>query len=141
MVSETRKAHDEWTALGTLAAPKAGSLDEIFQNLIRESYELQGSKGFPVTVTFQGFHIGQTHSYARPDVYGESTDGPGGTSSTTVYPVSAQYIHRHANADVFLTYQQDEVYMCFKNAFGKWRCNPASGGKGTIKTLREQRPG
>ena len=141
LISETAKARNELTALGALKAPKAGSLDETFQNLIRERYELQGSKEFPVTVTFQGFLIGQTHPYARPDVYGESADGPGGTASTTVYPVSAQYIHRHAYRDAFLTYQQDEVYQCFKNSFGKWECNPASGGKGMIKQFREERAG
>jgi hypothetical protein len=66
---------------------------------------------------------------------------PGGTASTTVYPVSAQYTHRHAYRDAFLTFQQDEIYKCFKNAFGKRQCNPASGGKGTIKKFREERAG
>jgi hypothetical protein len=141
LISETAKARNELTALGVLKAPKAGSLDETFQSLIRERYELQGSKEFPVTVTFQGFLIGQTHTYGRADVYGESADGPGGTASTTVYPVSAQYIHRHAYRDAFLAYQQDEVYQCFKNSFGKWQCNPASGGKGMVKKFREERAG
>jgi hypothetical protein len=141
LISETAKARNELTALGALKAPKAGSLDETFQNLIRERYELLGSKEFPVTVSFQGFLVGQTHAYARPDVYGESADGPGGTASTTVYPVSAQYTHRHAYRDAFLTFQQDEIYKCFKNAFGKRQCNPASGGKGTIKKFREERAG
>ena len=141
LISETAKARNELTALGALKAPKAGSLDETLQNLIRERYELQGSKEFPVTVIFQGFLVGQTHAYARPDVYGESADGPGGTASTTVYPVSAQYTHRHAYRDAFLTFQQDEIYQCFKNAFGKWQCNPASGGKGMINKFREERAG
>ena len=141
LISETAKARNELIALGALKAPKPGSLDETFQNLIRERYELQGRKEFPVTVVFQGFLIGQTHAYARPDVYGESTDGPGGTASTTVYPVSAQYTHRHAYRDAFLTFQQDEVYQCFKNAFGKWQCNPASGGKGMVNKFREERAG
>ena len=139
LLSETAKAHNELAALGALKAPKAGSLDETFQNLIRERYELQGSKELPVTVTFQGFRIGQTHPYGRPDVNGESADGPGGTGSTTVYPVSAQYYYRVAYRDAFLTYQQDEVYKCFKNSFGKWQCNPDSGGKGAIKKFREER--
>jgi hypothetical protein len=141
LISETAKARNKLTALGALKAPKAGSLDETFQNLIRERYALQGSKEFPVTVSFQGFLVGQTHAYARPDVYGESADGPGGTASTTVYPVSAEYTHRHAYRDAFLTFQQDEVYQCFKNAFGKWQCNPASGGKGMINKFREERAG
>ena len=141
LISETAKAHNELTALGALKAPKAGSLDETFQTLIRERYELQGSKEFPVTVSFQGFAIGATHLYARPDIHGESTDGPGGIASTTVYPVSAQYIHRHAYRDAFLSYQQDEVYQCFKNSFGKWQCNPASGGKGMLNKFREERAG
>jgi hypothetical protein len=141
LISETAKARNALTALGALNAPKAGSLDETFQGLIRERYELQGTREFPVTVVFQGFLVGQTHAYARPDIYGESTDGPGGTASTTVYPVSAQYIHRHAYRDAFLTYQQDEVYQCFKNAFGKWQCNPASGGKGMLNKFREERAG
>jgi hypothetical protein len=141
LISETAKAHNELTALGALKAPMAGSLDETFQTLIRERYELQGSKEFPVTVSFQGFVIGATHLYARPDIHGESTDGPGGIASTTVYPVSAQYIHRHAYRDAFLTYQQDEVYQCFKNSFGKWQCNPASGGKGMLNKFREERAG
>jgi len=141
LISETAKARNELTALGAPKAPKAGSLDETLQNLIRERYELQGSKEFPVTVAFQGFLVGQTHAYARPDVYGESADGPGGTASTTVYPVSAQYTHRHAYRDAFLTFQQDEIYKCFKNAFGKWQCNAASGGKGMINKFREERAG
>ena len=141
LISETGKARNELTALGALKAPKAGSLDETFQNLIRERYELQGSKEFPVTVTFQGLLVGQTHPYSRADVYGASADGPGGTASTTVYPVSAQYTHRHAYRDAFLTYQSDERYSCFKNAFGKWECNAASGGRGTIKQFREERAG
>lgn len=141
LISPTAKANNELTALGALKAPKAGSLDETFQNLIRERYELQGSKEFPVTVSFQGFLIGQTHPYARADVYGESADGPGGTAGTTVYPVNAQYTHRHAYRDAFLTYQSDERYSCFKNSFGKWECNPGSGGKGTIKQFREERGG
>jgi hypothetical protein len=141
LISETAKAHNQLTALGALKAPKTGSNDETFQNLIRERYELQGSKEFPVTVTFQGFVIGQTHPYSRADVYGESADGPGGSTSTTVYPVKAQYFHRHAYRDAFLTYQQDEVYQCFKNSFGKWQCNPASGGKGMIKQFREEKAG
>ena len=141
LISETAKARNELIALGALKAPKAGSLDETFQNLIRERYALQGSNEFPVTVAFQGFLVGQTHAYARPDVYGESADGPGGTASTTVYPVSAQYTHRHAYRDAFLTFQQDEVYKCFKNSFGKWQCNPASGGKGMINKFREERAG
>ena len=140
LISETAKAKKELTALGALKAPKAGSLDETFQNLIRERYELQGSKEFPVTVAFQGFLIGQTHAYARPDVYGESADGPGGTASTTVYPVSAQYTVRTAYRDAFLTGQQDDHYFCFKNAFGKWQCNLGSG-RGTIKKFREERAG
>ena len=98
-----------------------------------------GEQGIPATVTFQGFLIGQTHPYGRPDVYGESADGPGGTASTTVYPVSAQYYYRVAYRDAFLTYQQDEVYKCFKNSFGKWQCNPASGGRGMVKKFREER--
>ena len=141
LISETAKAHNELTALGALRAPRAGSLDETFQTLIRERYELQGSTEFPVTVIFQGFLIGQTHPYARQDVHGESADGPGGTASTTVYPVSAQYTHRHAFRDAFLSYQSDERYSCFKNSFGKWECNAASGGKGTIKRFREERAG
>ena len=141
LISETAKARNELTALGALEAPKAGSLDETFQKLIRERYELQGGKEFPVTVTFQGFLIGHTHPYGRADVYGESADGPGGTANTIVYPVSAQYIHRHAYRDAFLIYQQDEVYKCFKNSFGKWQCNPASGGKGMINKFREERAG
>ena len=139
LISETTKAHNELTALGALKPPKAGSLDEAFQNLVRERYELQGSKEFPVTVTFQGFLIGQTHPYARPDLHGESTDGPGGTGSTTVYPVSAQYVHRHAYRDAFLSYQSDERYSCFKDSFGKMQCNAVSGGKGTVKQFREER--
>ena len=139
LISETTKAHNELTALGALKPPKAGSLDEVFQNLVRERYELQGSKEFPVTVTFQGFLIGQTHPYARPDLHGESTDGPGGTGSTTVYPVSAQYVHRHAYRDAFLSYQSDERYSCFKDSFGKMQCNATSGGKGTVKQFREER--
>ncbi len=141
LISETAKVHNELTALGVLKAPKAGSLDETFQNLIRERYELQGSKEFPVTVTFQGFLIGQTHRYGRADVYGESADGPGGTTGTIVYPVSAQYYYRVAYRDAFLTYQQDEVYKCLKNSFGKWQCNPDVGGKGMIKKFREERAG
>jgi hypothetical protein len=141
LLSETAKARNALIALGALKGPKAGSLDETFQNLIRERYELQGSKEFPVMVVFQGFLVGQTHAYGRPDVHGESADGPGGTSSTTVYPVSAQYTHRHAYRDAFLTFQQDEIYQCFKNAFGKWQCNPASGGKGMINKSREERAG
>jgi hypothetical protein len=128
-------------ALGALKAPKAGSLDEAFQILVRERYEQQGSKEFPITVTFQGFVIGQTHAYSRPDVYGESADGPGGIASTTVYPVSAQYYVREAYRDAFLTHQHDEVYKCFKNSFGKLQCNLASGGKGTVKRFREERAG
>jgi len=139
LVSPTMLARNELAALTALKAPKAGSLDEIFQNLIRESYELQGSKNFPVTVTFLGFAIGQTHLYARPSDYGESIDGPGGIASTIVYPVSVQFYHRHASSDAFLTYQQDEVYKCFKNGFGKWQCNPSSGGKGLVKKFREER--
>ena len=139
LISETAKANNELTALGALKAPKPGSLDETFRNLIRERYELQGSKEFPVTVTFQGFLIGRTHPYGGPDVRGESADGPGGTAGTTVYPISAQYIHRHAYRDAFLTYQQDEVYKCLKNSFGKWQCNPDSGGKGMVKKFREER--
>lgn len=141
MISDTARARAELTALGALKAPKVGSLDDTFQNLIRERYELQGSKEFPVSVTFQGLLIGQTHPYARPDVSGESADGPGGTAGTTVYPVSAQYTHRHAYRDAFLTYQSDERYSCFKNSFGKWECNAASGGRGTIKQFREERAG
>ena len=141
LISETAKARNELIALGALKAPKAGSLDETFQGLIRERYELQGSREFPVTVAFQGFLVGQTHAYARPDVSGESADGPGGIASTIVYPVSAQYTHRHAYRDAFLTFQQDEVYQCFKNSFGKWQCNPASGGKGMVNKFREERTG
>jgi hypothetical protein len=139
MKSSTDEARDELTALGALKAPKAGSLDETFQNLIRERYEQEGSKEFPVTVTFQGFAIGKTHPYGRANVYGESADGPGGTSGTTVYPVSAQYYYRVAFRDAFLSHQQDEVYKCLKNSFGKWQCNPDSGGRGTIKSFREER--
>ena len=139
LISETAKAHNELTALGMLKAPKAGSFDETFQNLIRERYELQGSKQFPVTVTFQGFVIGQTHPYGGPDVRGESADGPGGTASTKVYPASAQYTVRTAYRDAFLTNQEDEVYQCFKNSFSKWQCNLASGGKGVVKRFREER--
>jgi hypothetical protein len=79
------------------------------------------------------------HPYARADVYGESSDGPGGTASTTVYPVSGQYTVRKAYRDAFLTYQYDERYSCFKNSFGKWECNATSGGKGMIKQFREER--
>ena len=139
LISETAKARNELTALGDIKAPKAGSLDETFQKLIRERYELQGSNDLPVTVTFQGFLIGQTHPYGRADVYGESADGPGGTAGTTVYPVSAQYTVRTAYRDAFLTYQWDNVYKCFKNSFGKWQCNQDSGGKGMIKKFREER--
>ena len=139
LISETTQARNELAALGALKAPNVGSLEETFQNLIRERYALQGSKEFPVTVTFQGLRIGQTHAYSRPDVYGESSDGPGGTAGTTVYPVSAQYYYRVAYRDAFLTYQQDEVYKCLKNSFGKWQCNPDAGGKGTIKKFREER--
>jgi hypothetical protein len=141
LLSSTVIAHNELMALGALKAPKAGSLDEAFQNLVRERYEQQGSKEFPITVTFQGFVIGQTHAYSRPDVYGESADGPGGIASTTVYPVSAQYYVREAYRDAYLTHQHDEVYKCFKNSFGKWQCNLASGGKGTVKRFREERAG
>jgi hypothetical protein len=52
----------------------AGSLDETFQNLIRENCEIQGGR-FPLTVVFQGLVIGGAHPYSRPDVYGESVDG------------------------------------------------------------------
>ena len=141
VISETDQAKNELTALGALNAPKAGSLDETFQKLIRERHEQQGSKEFPVTVTFQGFLIGQTHPYGRPDVYGESADGPGGTANTTVYPVSAQYYFRTAYRDAFLTNQQDERYSCFKNSFGEWQCNLGSGGKGMVKKFREERAG
>jgi hypothetical protein len=141
LISPTAQAHNELTALGALKAPKAGSLDETFQKLIRERYEAQESKEIPVTVTFQGLLIGQTHPYARADVYGESSDGPGGTASTTVYPVSGQYTVRKAYRDAFLTYQYDERYSCFKNSFGKWECNATSGGKGMIKQFREERAG
>jgi hypothetical protein len=138
LISETAKVRNELAALGALKAPKAGSLDETFQNLIRERSELQGSKELPVTVTFQGFLVGETHRYARPDVDGESADGPGGTANTIVYPVSAQSTVRTAYRDAFLTYQWDERYSCFKNAFGKWDCN-LTGGRGMIKQFREER--
>jgi hypothetical protein len=141
LISKTEQARRELAALGVLKAPKVGSLDEVFQNLIRESYQLQGSTEFPVTVTFQGLLIGQTHKYARADIYGESSDGPGGAANSIVYPVSAQYFHRHAFRDAFLSYQEDAVYKCFKNAFGKWQCNPDAGGKGRIKDFREERGG
>jgi hypothetical protein len=141
LISETAKAHNEVVALGALKAPNAGSLDDTFQTLIRQRYEMQGSSEFPVTVTFQEFVIGHTHAYARPDVYGESADGPSGNANSVVYPVSAKYTHRHAYRDAFLTFQQDEVYQCFKNSFGKWQCNPAAGGKGMINKFREERAG
>ena len=124
-----------------MKAPGGGSLEETFQSLIRERYQLQGSKEFPVTVTFQGLRIGQTHAYGRADVHGESPDGPGGNASTVVYPVSAQYFHRHAFRDAFLSYQQDEIYKCFKNSFAKWQCNPAHGGRGLVRQFREERAG
>lgn len=141
VLSDTQKAHNELAALGALQAPKAGSLDDAFQSLIRERSEMQGSKEFPVTVVFQGFLIGQAHRYSPPDVRGESSDGPGGTSATSVYPVSAQYTARHAFRDAFLTYQMDERYSCFKSAAGKWTCNAGAGGKGTVKRFREERAG
>jgi hypothetical protein len=140
VISDTEKARRELAALGALQEPKAGSLDETFQNLIRHRYAQQGSKEFPITVTFQGFLIGQTHRYGSPDVHGESPDGPGGTASTTVYPVSAQYYVREAYRDAFLTHQHDEGYLCFKNAFDKWQCNLGSG-RGTVKRFREERAG
>jgi hypothetical protein len=139
--SPTVTAQNELAALVALKAPKAGSLDATFQSLIRERYEAQESKEIPVTVVFQGMVIGQTHPYARADVYGESSDGPGGTESTSVYPVSSQYTVRKAYGDAFLTYQYDEHYSCFKNSFGKWECNPNSGGKGMVKQFREERAG
>ena len=139
VLSTTDRAKKELTVLGALKAPKVGSLDETFQKLIRERYEAQESKEIPVTVVFQGFVIGQTHPYARADVYGESSDGPGGTTSTTVYPVSGQYTVRKDYRDAFLTYQYDEHYSCFKNSFNKWECNATSGGKGMIKQFREER--
>ena len=140
LISETAKARNELTALGVLAAPKAGSLDESFQTLIRERYEQQGSKEFPVTVTFQRLVIGKAHPYTRPDVTGESADGPGGTAGTTVYPVNAQFYYRTAYRDAFLTNQQDDLFLCFKNGFGRWQCNLGSG-RGTIKKFREERAG
>ena len=139
LISETAKAHNELAALGALKAPKAGSLDQTFQDLIRQRYESQGNKGFPVTVVFQGFAVGRTHPYAQPDVHSESADGPGGRPNTLVYPVSAQYTHRHSFRDAFLSYQSDERYSCFKNSFEKWECNAASGGRGTIRQFREER--
>ena len=140
LISETAKARNELTALGMLAAPKAGSLDETFQTLIRERYEQQGSREFPVTVTFQRLVIGKAHPYSRPDVTGESADGPGGTAGTTVYPVNAQFYYRTAYRDAFLTNQQDDLFLCFKNGFSKWQCNLGSG-RGTIKKFREERAG
>jgi hypothetical protein len=82
--SNTTQAHNELIALGALKPPAADSLDETFQKLIRERHELQGSQEFPVTVTFQGFLIGRTHAYGRPDFNGESADGPGGQGQTIV---------------------------------------------------------
>jgi len=139
--SPTVTAQKELAAFGALQAPKAGSPDETFQSLIRERYEAQESKEIPVTVVFQGMVIGQRHPYARADVYGQSSDGPGGTESTTVYPVSSQYTVRKAYGDAYLIYQYDEHYSCFKNSFGKWECNPNSGGKGMVKQFREERAG
>jgi hypothetical protein len=140
LISEAAKVRNELAALGALKAPQAGTLDEIFQNLIREICEMQGGMS-PVTVAFQGFAIGPTHRYSRPDVYGESADGPGGTESTTVYPVRAQYYFRIAQKDAFLIQQHDEVFKCFKNVGGLWQCNLAPGGKGMVRQLREERAG
>ncbi|HVT39214.1 MAG TPA: hypothetical protein VHE78_09210 [Gemmatimonadaceae bacterium] len=141
LISETEKARNELAALGAPKLPKAGSFDETFQKLIRDRYELQGSKGFPVTVAFQEFLVGRTRPYGRPDVQGESADGPGGAAGTIVYPVSAHYTVRTAYRDAFLTNQWDERYSCFKNSFGKWDCNLSSGGRGLIKSFREERAG
>jgi hypothetical protein len=140
LISEAAKVRNELATLGVLKAPKAGSLDEIFQNLIRENCEMQGGS-LPVKVTFQSLVIGQTHPYGRPDAYGESADGPGGTASTIVYPVRAQYYFRIAHPDAYLIQQHDEVFKCFKNSFGKWQCNPDVGGKGMVKQFREERAG
>jgi len=138
VISETVKAHNALMALGMLNAPKPGSLDETFQSLIRDRYASQGSKEFPVTVTFQGFLIGQTHAYGGPDARGESADGPGGSAGTKVCSVSAQYYYRVAYRDAYLTNQQDDLYLCFKNAFDKWQCNLGSGN-GAVKRYREER--
>lgn len=140
LISPSDEARNELAALRALEAPRAGSRDETFQRLIRERYEQQESKEIPVTVTFQGFLIGKTHPYARPDVYGQSSDGAGGTAGTTVYPVSAQYTVRKAYRDAFLTFQYDEDYSCFKNSFSKWECNAGSGGRGMVNKFREERP-
>jgi hypothetical protein len=53
--------------------------------------------------------------------------------------VHAKYYFRVAHPDAFLTFQHDEVFKCFKNAFGKWQRNPASGGKGMVNKFREER--
>jgi hypothetical protein len=138
VLSETAIAHNELMALGELKAPHRGSLDEAFQGAIRERYTMRGSKEFPVTVTFQGMLIGKPHKYGKPDVDGESADGPGGSAGTTVYPVTAQYYYRTAYRDAYLTVQQDDVFLCFKNQFREFQCNLGSG-KGVIKSFREQR--
>ena len=138
VLSPTQMAQNAIKALGVLKKPNAGSLDETFQNLIRARWADQGSAAFPVTVTFQGMLIGKTHAYSRPGVDGESADGPGGTARTPVYPVSAQYYHRTAFRDAYLTDQRDDLYLCFKNSFSKWQCNLGSG-KGTVNHFREER--
>ena len=56
-----------------------------------------------------------------------------------MYPVSAQYYFRTAYRDAYLTNQQDERFSCFKNAFDAWQCNLGAGGRGTVKTFREER--
>jgi hypothetical protein len=66
LISETAKARNELIALGALKAPKAGSLDETFQNLIRERYELQGSKEFRSRLLFKDSSLARrTHTLAR----------------------------------------------------------------------------
>jgi hypothetical protein len=65
LISDTAKVRNELAALGALKAPNIGSLDEIFQNLIRENCEMQWGR-LPVTVAFQSFLIGRrTHTAAQ----------------------------------------------------------------------------
>jgi hypothetical protein len=139
-LSDTEKAHNELVALGELPAPRPRSWEEAFQGLIRERYTRLGSEELPVTVTFQGMRIGRSHKYGAPDVHGESDDGPGGSAGTIVYPVTAQYYVRTAHPTSYETVQRDDLFLCFRNGFGKWQCNPGDG-KGPIKTYREERAG
>jgi hypothetical protein len=125
---------------------KGKTQSDIFKSLILAQYvhKSKSEQDPTSTVTFQTFKIGATHPW-RAGLGGYSSDGPGGTARTTVYPVKAVFT---VCTDVpgykptgfrgwIKTRQDDNNFSCFKNEFGEWQCNMGRGTTGEEKSVNK----